>query len=523
MLCRFLLCFKLVRTDILVLGSCRKSSEIHDKRHREIAELLQRILDGDDAAVISSPLSKKKRKTRQSDALDMFKTPADFSNDCHTEEDLWADSSTLYDDDLELNRSTSVDKKENCGSKKTQKAERRIARNQCRFKVMTIDDVKRVNEALHPLLDRNLLDDGTDEPRNNLGLPNNATINANIAFSTRTFRYSSLRLQVHNKKILKANGTPNSTPDTKSPTPASQNSPFITTILLRLGISSPPLHPHKERKPLVTRLRHLIAADLECVDNEERETMMRMAGYWRYANRRTYNAMVRNNQLWDWETGAKLEEIEDESDFGDDNTDDGGNLSDLETAVATPPLLEDYADAFDLDPETAALQLVDRDALLDAALEGTETKPTPITATARILFSGLKDTRRAPLPHIPDLTTHAHAPDPDATPTRATFAAIADTRFRTTTPTPTHPAFPPSNPTTIMTPRAGFPPLPKTPLVQDPNNRFSPLAAAGARGVRPVGSLIVRPVGGLVVRAPGREAAKVGKGDGWKEVGRRGR
>ncbi len=59
--------------------------------------------------------------------------------------------------------------------------------------------------------------------------------------------------------------------------------------------------------------------------------------------------------------------------------------------------------------------------------------------------------------------------------------------------------------------------------MQDPNNRFSPLAAAGARGVRPVGSLVVRPVGSLAVRAPGREAAKVGKGDGWKEVGRSGR
>lgn len=38
--------------------------------------------------------------------------------------------------------------------------------------------------------------------------------------------------------------------------------------------------------------------------------MMRMAGYWRYVNRRTYNAMVRNNQLWDWATGEKLEELD---------------------------------------------------------------------------------------------------------------------------------------------------------------------------------------------------------------------
>lgn len=54
--------------------------------------------------------------------------------------------------------------------------------------------------------------------------------------------------------------------------------------------------------------------------------MMRMAGYWRYVNRRTYNAMVRHNQLWDWATGGKLEELDlDLSGESDDltNDDDG--------------------------------------------------------------------------------------------------------------------------------------------------------------------------------------------------------
>lgn len=528
MLCCFLFsCSKFVHTDILVHGSCRKSTEIHDKRHREIAELLQRILDGDEPTSISSPLSARKRKTRQSDVLDMFKTPADFNNDFHTEEDLWADSSTLNDDDLEVTRSNSVRKKENGGSKKAQKAERRIARNQSRFKVLTIDDVKRVDEALHPLLDRTLLGDGANETQYNLGLPNNATIDANITFSTRTFRYSSLRPQIHDKKILKANGIPNSTPDSKSPTPTPQNCPSITTILLRLGISSPPLRPQKERKALITRLRNLIAADLECVDNEERETMMRMAGYWRYVNRKTYNAMVRNNQLWDWETGAKLEEIEEESEFGDDI--DEGSISDLETAVASPSILEDYADDFDLEPEMAALQLVDREALLAPDLE-TEPKTNHHPATARILFSGIKDTRGAPTPANPDIL--APPTDPDATPTRATFAAIKDTRFRTTPTDPDFPRPPPPTHTTTIAPNNDFPTLPKRLLLQDPNNRFSPLAA-GARGsvVR-----VVRPARGVVrslaVRGVGKEerggktgkTGKGGEGEGsWAEVARRGR
>lgn len=33
--------------------------------------------------------------------------------------------------------------------------------------------------------------------------------------------------------------------------------------------------------------------------------------YHRWANKRTYNAMVRNNELINWETGERLAELED--------------------------------------------------------------------------------------------------------------------------------------------------------------------------------------------------------------------
>lgn len=62
---------------------------------------------------------------------------------------------------------------------------------------------------------------------------------------------------------------------------------------------------------------------------------MRMAGYWRYANRRTYNVMVRNNQLWDWTTGTKLEEVDEEEEEDDVSSMDD-RFSELSTAATTP-------------------------------------------------------------------------------------------------------------------------------------------------------------------------------------------
>ena len=486
--------------------------------------MLQRILEGDEAAGISSPLATKKRKTRNSDVLEMFKTPRDFGDDFDTEEDSWADSSTLNDDDdLSLSRPSSLDRKENTRSKKIQKAGRKIARNQGRFKAVTVDDVGRINEALHPLVVRDPLDDGTNEHHNRPGLPNNATINANITFNSRTFQYSTLRPDIHNKKILKANATHNN--KSPSPSPGSHESPLVTTMLRRLGISTLPLHPHKERKPLLARLRNLIATDLECVDNEDKETMMRMAGYWRFANRRTYNAMVRHNQLWDWETGAKLEEIEEGGDDGDDV--DEGTISDQETAVASPPLVEDYAGDFELGAEMRVLRLLDREALPDdddeIADEGKERGPLSATASeVPSLSAGIEDTENGI--QGPSTTQDGL----EATPTQATFSGIKDTRFRTT---PTQSTFFTTPCTTAMLPNRTAPtrltPAPSVPH-HDPNNRFAALAAtlpsprSRPHAAGPVCKMPRVPARCLALTVPGKEG-RGDEGGKWAEVVRKGR
>ena len=486
-------------------GSCRKSTELHDKRHREIAELVQRILDGDEAAGVSSPLSTKKRKTRKCHAFDLYESPEDIDGDLETEYS-WADSSTLNDDEPEHGRIDLLDGKENVSSKKTQKAERKVAKNQNRFRVITTADMKRIYEAIHPALDRNPFSGQPPNHHATPGLPNDATISANITFSTRTFRYSSLRPAIHTKKVLKSNGTyPNhsTTPASISATPSSHASTPMNTILHNLNIStSPPLHSRKERKSLLARLTTLIATDLECVNNEDRETMLRMAGYWRYVNRRTYNAMVRHNQLWDWETGAKLEEIEEENDCGDDE--DGWET--CTPSASSPDTIEDYGDDYELGLGVEELKLVDRESYRhDEDGVGNKEKP----ATARKLF----------VPSTKDISTSLTSDDDNnATPTQSTFTGKKDTRFRTT---PTIPSFPLSpHQHDHQTPT--HPPLPSIPnpktaailaIRQDPNNRFLLLADRESP---------TREIKGIVKVAKEVNGTVDEEEDGWIEVGRKG-
>lgn len=83
--------------------------------------------------------------------------------------------------------------------------------------------------------------------------------------------------------------------------------PIIQEILTRLDIAVP-TQIKKDRKELLNKAAEAIYADIELVANEARETMKRCTSYWRFASKKTYNAMIRNNQLVNWETGEKLSE-----------------------------------------------------------------------------------------------------------------------------------------------------------------------------------------------------------------------
>jgi hypothetical protein len=81
---------------------------------------------------------------------------------------------------------------------------------------------------------------------------------------------------------------------------------YVQGIFAKFGVRPFADGSSKERLSLAVKLADSVFADNEAVANEARETMKREAGYWRYVNRGIYNAMVRNHEIVNWETGEKL-------------------------------------------------------------------------------------------------------------------------------------------------------------------------------------------------------------------------
>lgn len=287
----------------------------------------------DDAQAGTSPLLKKTRKARKDDESEFLKLVTSFIDESGESED-WPDTSTVCDDDLDGQIFGLAETKKNVDFRKPAKAESKTGKHKSRFQVTTAEELQRIQDALHPA--RDPLSNKRGGYLESNSLINNATIDTNIAFNTHTFQYSSLRSAVQKRKLERNKGLL-STPCSRAPLNDSQ----MSAILHRLGISSSAVSNNtKERTSRIISLRDAIEQDLRCVENEDRETMARMAGYWRYANRRTYNAMVRTNELWDWATGAKLEEIEEEeSELG--STDEEADrrspgFSESDTIIGTP-------------------------------------------------------------------------------------------------------------------------------------------------------------------------------------------
>lgn len=394
-----------ISINLLIGLRCRKSLELHDKRHREIAIFVRRILRLDDDVTVPSPLSTKKRKIRKSDSTELSGMAIDS-----IEEELieggeeWADSSTIYEDDVDIKRLRTSNAKENRSIRKAQKAEKKIAKNQMRVQIITSEDVEQINQALH-MFGTSLVGETHvfyDENGNGQGLLNNSTIDANIAFNTGTFKYASLRQNITVKKLAKAQGI--GTPKIPDEIASWQEDPQIMETLGRLKIAIVTSSPSsRERKTILSKLCDAIHNDLMIVENEDRDTMMRMAGYWRYVNKRTYNAMIRNNQLWDWATGAKLEEIEEVDEDNDAEIEPEGLTKKADTQEVdindrSPPV-ESYDADFTFAETESSLLVLHRSVADKTPVEGE--------------FEGKADTR-----HLTTIHRHTSSPPEPVSPDR---------------------------------------------------------------------------------------------------------
>ncbi|KAH8792873.1 hypothetical protein F5882DRAFT_352490 [Hyaloscypha sp. PMI_1271] len=77
-------------------------------------------------------------------------------------------------------------------------------------------------------------------------------------------------------------------------------------IFFRLGVEVEyPLKNSKTRKELVTKLVAAVKEDIEIIEREEAESAMREEGFWRWAGKAAYNAILQTRQELDWATGQK--------------------------------------------------------------------------------------------------------------------------------------------------------------------------------------------------------------------------
>ena len=276
------------------MSSCSNTTKAHNKRHLEIAEIIQAILRLEGNSNTDSPLRNNKRKGKKRD--DPKNDPSDdgsthIGTDQEREVEWDSNSSTLHNDDADAGKGKQCwsGVMDSADARKAAKAERKAAKNQVLFEVITQEDLSRVEKALHPESEQQ----GSAVSKGQ-GLADNQTIDENIAFNASTFKWSGLRQGVHAKKIAKNNGG-----KPKANTPQQDNE-ILSPIFASLGIATNLSKGSKERKSLDAKLRAAILGDLVAVKNDQVETMQRMAGYWRYANRQTYNEMIRNNEIWDW-------------------------------------------------------------------------------------------------------------------------------------------------------------------------------------------------------------------------------
>ncbi|KAK5015949.1 hypothetical protein LTR60_002637, partial [Cryomyces antarcticus] len=90
-------------------------------------------------------------------------------------------------------------------------------------------------------------------------------------------------------------------PSEKNTEHLAKRSEWLSTEVARIfdALNLEPYHIglHRLKVPLFNKLMTCICDDLAQARNELAETMMRKAGYWRYVNRKTYNAMVANNEV----------------------------------------------------------------------------------------------------------------------------------------------------------------------------------------------------------------------------------
>ena len=169
-------------------------------------------------------------------------------------------------------------------SKKDRKEAKRQAKAADRDFAIRKRDIERIGEILHPE------ESGDDEFERALLM--DKSIETNVPYhpgtSSREERHLFISEERRGKAELKITDAE------------------IDRIMTELKVHNVSHLKDKKERALIGQLREKIVKDLKHDHGEARETMMRKAGFWRWANRKAYNRLAANGRIWDHNNGEAL-------------------------------------------------------------------------------------------------------------------------------------------------------------------------------------------------------------------------
>lgn len=218
--------------------ACRNGDEQHSQRHRKIAELIRKLRELDD---------EEKASSGKTPTTPRFTAPFD----------------------------NSVSKKDRKEAKKAAKAAERT-------RVVTTKDLQQISLILHPSdedttedldFEKQLLeDDAIDENKYyHRGTANSREMRHRFIKQERA---GKIELQILEEEMNR--------------------------IMAELKVPRLEEAGSRGARAAIVAIHKAVEEDLIHCWNEDQHTMMRKAGFWRWASRKAYDRLVANGRIWDW-------------------------------------------------------------------------------------------------------------------------------------------------------------------------------------------------------------------------------
>ncbi|KEF55759.1 uncharacterized protein A1O9_08510, partial [Exophiala aquamarina CBS 119918] len=340
--------------------SCVQADELHQNRHRQIAELVAEYKAAGQSEQGHSPPNL--RASLGELAINVHRLPPQPSRHRYAPDEAGdMDADADADDENDGNetttdtmtsdsmvppcKATKAEKRVLKRAAKAAKSQNKAAKNQAKHTIsVKSEDVELVNTVLHgkvtPTTEHPLAQNKTIEEviNRNMGFMSSIDehkkqLMASIALrrkNDRERRNATLVVAENKKRRFSAlsHSSYNDEDDEDDETET-----LLTAVLTKLGIdrehvksgsgsakknvgknpsmSGTPGAPYNNsrsvrRRDIVGNLRTLVKDDLEKFENDHRETCIRAGGFWRYVKKPVFERMTKVVGEVDWKTGAKL-------------------------------------------------------------------------------------------------------------------------------------------------------------------------------------------------------------------------